>query len=96
MVGGTSIGSYNSAIWAKTRNVQQTENLIETFSRSMSSIWNKILEITYPHTSFFSGRIFGGEIEKILETDQTIEDLWIPYFCISTDLRVDAMKNFFL
>lgn len=92
MVGGTSIGSFNSAVWAKYRDINEMERVTAVFSKSMSSIWNKLLEVTYPYTSFFSGKVFGGELANVLEPDQMIEDLWIPYFAVSTDLRLGGCE----
>jgi len=39
----------------------------------------------------FSGKGFNAEIRNIFG-DKQIEDLWIPYFCITTDLNASRMR----
>jgi lysophospholipid hydrolase len=53
----------------------------------MSKLWRKIIDLTYPQTAMFSGAGFNYEVHSCIG-DKQIEDLWIPYFCITTDLSV--------
>jgi lysophospholipid hydrolase len=92
IVGGTSIGSFNAALYAKYRDMKKCYTAAENFSKGMSNIWMKILDLTYPITSLFSGSVFGSQISQILDTEQQIEDLWIPYFAISTNLVTSRMR----
>lgn len=39
----------------------------------------------------FTGKAFNDGIEFVFEHRQ-IEDLWIPYFCITTDISDSSMK----
>mmetsp|Transcript_15242 Transcript_15242/g.17260 ORF Transcript_15242/g.17260 Transcript_15242/m.17260 type:complete len:286 (+) Transcript_15242:27-884(+) len=41
--------------------------------------------MTFPIVSYFKGTAFNRSIVKMFE-GKKIEDLWLPYFCISTDL----------
>lgn len=51
----------------------------------------KRLVIFIIYKAMFSGRGFNREIQQtVMETQ--IEDLWIPYFAISTDLTVSRMR----
>ena len=42
-------------------------------------------------TYMFTGSAFNESIESTFK-DRQIEDLWIPYFCISTDLNMSQMR----
>ncbi len=57
----------------------------------MTSIYAQALDITYPVTSMFSGSGFNDSIEGVFGNKQ-IEDLWIPYFCITTDISASKMR----
>lgn len=50
-----------------------------------------ILDLTYPITSMFSGTGFNSSISNIFK-DRQIEDLWLPYFAITTDITASAMR----
>ena len=50
MVGGTSIGSLVGALYAKYRNVETMNVHMKDFCKRMSSLFAKILDITYPIT----------------------------------------------
>ena len=57
----------------------------------MTSYGRQILDLTYPVTSMFSGHAFNNLIEEVF-SDRQIEDLWIPYFCITTDISASKMR----
>ncbi|KAG8540212.1 hypothetical protein GDO81_019679 [Engystomops pustulosus] len=57
----------------------------------MTSVFKKVLDLTYPITSMFSGAAFNNSISCIFK-DKQIEDLWIPYFNITTDITASAMR----
>ena len=57
----------------------------------MGSLLQKILDLTYPVTAMFSGRSFNNTIRGVFRERQ-IEDLWLPYFCISTDISTSQMR----
>lgn len=91
MVGGTSIGSLIGALWAEeTRTVQLTQRARD-FSFKFKSIWAKLRDVTYPSVSIFSGREFNAHLEAIFK-DRQIEDLWLPYFCVTTDISNCKMR----
>lgn len=92
IVGGTSIGSFSAALWAKYRDIGRVYHSMEKMCDGMSNIWNKIFDLTYPITSLFSANVFGGQISQVLSPDQQIEDLWIPYFAVSTNLATSRIR----
>ncbi|KAI2651495.1 Patatin-like phospholipase domain-containing protein 7 [Labeo rohita] len=50
-----------------------------------------MLDLTYPVTSMFSGASFNSSINAVFK-DKQIEDLWIPYFNITTDITASTMR----
>ena len=92
VVGGTSQGAFVGALIAmihdpkqpnKTR--QELIRLCRIFALEMSSNWAKIKDLTFPITSYFNGGVFNSGIMRHFG-DLRIEDLWLDYFCISTDI----------
>ncbi len=55
MVGGTSIGSLIGALYCEDRDAGKVETRARDFSKGMSSLWDKVLDLTYPSTSMFTG-----------------------------------------
>ncbi|KAJ8307609.1 hypothetical protein KUTeg_014840 [Tegillarca granosa] len=91
MVGGTSMGSFIGALWCEEVNVTGLTRRAREWSFSMTSLWSKIIDLTYPAASMFTGSSFNKTIEDVFK-DRQIEDLWIPYFCITTDLSHSEMR----
>ncbi|XP_033734722.1 neuropathy target esterase-like isoform X4 [Pecten maximus] len=91
MVGGTSMGAFIGAVWCDEVNVARLTQKTREWCKEMTSLWKKIVDLTYPIASMFSGRAFNRSIEMVL-TDRQVEDLWTPYFCISTDISTSKMK----
>lgn len=50
-----------------------------------------VLDLTYPYTSMMSGFGFNALIEETFN-DTQIEDLWLPFFTITTDISVSCMR----
>ncbi|VDO04432.1 unnamed protein product [Rodentolepis nana] len=91
MVGGTSIGALIGAMWAEETRVAQLSQRSRDFAIVFKSIWPKLRDITYPTVSLFSGYEFNAHIEATFK-DRQIEDLWLPYFCITTDISNCKMR----
>ncbi|KAG5272919.1 hypothetical protein AALO_G00170730 [Alosa alosa] len=87
LVGGTSIGSMMGAM----RGPRATAKIRYTDAGEMTSVFKKVLDLTYPITSMFSGAAFNSSISNIFKGKQ-IEDLWIPYFNITTDITNSTMR----
>lgn len=51
----------------------------------MCSLWRKIVDLTYAHSAMFTGAGFNRTLQDLFGEKQ-IEDLWLPYFCITTDI----------
>ncbi|KAJ8038224.1 Neuropathy target esterase [Holothuria leucospilota] len=91
LVGGTSIGSFVGASYCTDPSLQSLEILTRKLCAKMSSIWEIIFDLTYPYCALFTGRRFNMALRSILGHKQ-IEDLWLPYFCISTDVTDSKMR----
>lgn len=57
----------------------------------MTQWWRQILDLTYPVTSMFTGRDFNQTI-KATFGETYIEDLWLPYFTVTTDITASCMR----
>ncbi|XP_072563890.1 patatin-like phospholipase domain-containing protein 7 isoform X1 [Paramormyrops kingsleyae] len=91
MVGGTSVGSLMGALYAEDRSSNRMRLRAREWAMEMTSVFKKVLDLTYPVTSMFSGAAFNSSISSVLK-DKQIEDLWIPYFNITTDITASSMR----
>ncbi|KAM4662641.1 LOW QUALITY PROTEIN: patatin-like phospholipase domain-containing protein 7 [Discoglossus pictus] len=85
MLGGTSIGSFMGALYAEERSFNRMKTRAREWCMDLTSVYKKVLDLTYPITPLFSGAAFNNGISSIFK-DKQIEDLWIPYFNITTDI----------
>lgn len=91
MVGGVSIGALMGALWCQEKNLTTMTQKAREFSRLMTQWWRQLLDLTYPMTSIFSGKDFNQTIQRTLG-DTYIEDLWLPYFTVTTDITSSVMR----
>ena len=86
-MGGTSQGAFVGALYAKNPDdFGQLENTAREMAESMSSMKEKLLDLTFPITSFFNGSRFNHGIHKFLG-DIRIQDLILNFYCVSVDIR---------
>ncbi|KAL2099830.1 hypothetical protein ACEWY4_004224 [Coilia grayii] len=91
LVGGTSIGSMMGALYAEDRSYSRLRIRAREWAMEMTSVFKKVLDLTYPITSMFSGAAFNSSVSNVFKGKQ-IEDLWIPYFNITTDITNSTMR----
>ena len=91
IIGGTSMGACIGAIICQARDHKQVEEMACNLFKAMASPWRQILDITIPFTSMLTGAHFNNVLRNVLG-DHMIEDLWIPFFCVSTDLTENRMR----
>ncbi|XP_042250189.1 patatin-like phospholipase domain-containing protein 7a isoform X1 [Thunnus maccoyii] len=91
LIGGTSIGSLMGALYAEDRSHSRMRMRAKEWAMEMTSVFKKVLDLTYPVTSMFSGAAFNSSISNVFKGKQ-IEDLRIPYFNITTDITASAMR----
>uniref|UniRef100_A0A8C7KS61 lysophospholipase n=1 Tax=Oncorhynchus kisutch TaxID=8019 RepID=A0A8C7KS61_ONCKI len=91
MVGGTSIGSLMGALYAEEKSSSRMRVRAREWAMDTGSIFKNVFDLTYPVTSMFSGASFNNSISSVFK-DKQIEDLWIPYFNVTTDITASSMR----
>ncbi|XP_078538296.1 patatin-like phospholipase domain-containing protein 6 isoform X1 [Lissotriton helveticus] len=91
LIGGTSIGSFIGALYAEERSAVRTKQRAREWAKNMNSVFRTALDLTYPITSMFSGSAFNASVYKVFQ-DKQIEDLWLPYFNVTTDITASTMR----
>ncbi|XP_068628580.1 neuropathy target esterase sws isoform X1 [Battus philenor] len=91
MVGGVSIGAFMGALWCMERNITTVTQKAREWSTKMTQWGKQLLDLTYPATSMFSGRQFNATIRGTFG-EVHIEDLWLPYFTVTTDISSSCMR----
>lgn len=56
IIAGTSIGAFVGALYCEERDAEKVERRAREWSKSMASISNKVMDLTYPATSMFTGK----------------------------------------
>jgi lysophospholipid hydrolase len=94
-IGGVSIGAFIGGLWATHRDRSSLATLAkEWFLIIHNEWWNHIMDFTYPSTALFSGDFFNWSVKKVVGENIMIEDLWIPYFCCTTDISSQVFLTF--
>lgn len=91
MIGGVSIGAFMGALWCQENNIDTLISKARTWSHGMTSYWRQILDLTYPATAMFTGAAFNKTIHDVFG-DRQIEDLWLPYFTVTTDITSSSPR----
>ncbi|KAE9551779.1 hypothetical protein FO519_005016 [Halicephalobus sp. NKZ332] len=92
IVGGTSIGSMVGGLYAENPwKIDKLNLRAHSWFDMMSSLWRKIWDLTYTHSAMFTGAGFNQTLQDLF-SDIMIEDLWLPYFCITTDITSSEMR----
>ncbi|KAM0675630.1 phosphatidylcholine and lysophosphatidylcholine phospholipase [Gurleya vavrai] len=79
------MGAYVGALYAKKCDSLGVFRDSKIFAKKMSTKWRLILDLTYPVCSLFTGYAFNRLIFQSFK-DIKIEDLWIEYFCVTTNI----------
>jgi len=80
LVGGTSMGAILSATFAMGLNYRDTLKLARQLASPL-----KLFDPTVPVVSFFASDKVTQVLRRIYG-DTQIEDLWMPFFCVSSNL----------
>uniref|UniRef100_A0A182QB96 Neuropathy target esterase sws n=1 Tax=Anopheles farauti TaxID=69004 RepID=A0A182QB96_9DIPT len=91
MVGGVSIGAFMGALWCMEKNITTMTQKAREWCTKMTQWSRQLRDLTYPITSMFSGRHFNQTIRGTFG-DICIEDLWIPYFTLTTDISASCAR----
>jgi len=86
IVGGTSQGAFIGGLLARNPDDWGLLNdAVHQMAADMSNISNKIWDLTFPLTSFFSAHYFNEGIHKVLGNAR-IQDFVLNFFCVSVDI----------
>ena len=85
IIGGTSIGSFIGALYAREADVVPMYGRAKKFAGRMGSMWRFALDLTYPTVSYTTGHEFNRGIFKTFG-DSQIEDFWLEFYCNTTNL----------
>ncbi|KAI2618866.1 lysophospholipase NTE1 [Hypoxylon sp. NC1633] len=85
IVGGTSIGSFIGALYARHADMVPMFGLAKKFAGRMASMWRFALDLTYPSASYTTGHEFNRGIFKTFGKHQ-IEDFWLEFYCNTTNI----------
>lgn len=85
IVGGTSIGAFIGALYARDADVVPMYGRAKKFAGRMGSMWRFALDLTYPSASYTTGHEFNRGIFKTFNNSQ-IEDFWLEYYCNTTNI----------
>ena len=88
MIGGVSMGSLVSAAYAY--DPERFEEAIETIKSQLKGV---LFDLTPPVVSFARGRRFDQRLQSWFG-DSRIEDLWVPYFCVASNLTKANIEVF--
>jgi len=81
VMGGSSMGAFIAALWASKLTPRQMVKVCrDTFVDH-----NLLNDFTLPRVSLIRGKRFFAGMRELF-SDQRIEDLWLPYYCVSTNL----------
>ncbi|RXG56385.1 Neuropathy target esterase sws [Armadillidium vulgare] len=85
IIGGVSIGALFGALYCQEKDLTIVTQKAREWSMKMTSKWRYLIDLTYPVVSMFTGAGFNKLISEALG-DTNIEDLWLPYFTLTTDI----------
>ena len=85
IVGGTSIGAFIGALYARDADVVPMYGRAKKFAGRMGSMWRFALDLTYPSASYTTGHEFNRGIFKTFG-DSQIEDFWLEFYCNTTNI----------
>ncbi len=87
IVGGTSQGAFIGALYAQyPDSFDKLISRARMFAEKMSSVREKVLDLTIPLVSYFNGRRFNQSIIDVIGNHTQIQYLPLKFFCVSTDL----------
>ncbi|XP_023346328.1 neuropathy target esterase sws [Eurytemora carolleeae] len=90
-VGGVSIGAFMGALWAIHRDIDEMTAKSRKWFYNMTR-YSGLLDLTYPMTSLFTGGYFNWTLTETFDKEIQIEDLWLPFYCVSTDITLSQER----
>ena len=84
-IGGTSIGAMVGGAYARDPSALLVRATTGRFAKEMSSLWRRLMDITIPIVSYFTGTAMNIGLRSTFGATK-IEDCWLPFFCCTMDL----------
>jgi lysophospholipid hydrolase len=85
-IGGASMGALVGALLAMDWNA---EKIVREVSAGFTNPY--FADLTFPFIAFKTGKMLSKLVQRLFG-DTQIEDLWIPYFCVSANLNRSELK----
>lgn len=89
VVGGTSQGAFMGGLCAQGLRRSAMEAAVRRYATQMGSVRRLLSDLTLPVISLFNGAGFDAVVREALGPAR-IEDLWLKFFCVSTNLSRGA------
>ncbi|ARM34769.1 cyclic nucleotide-binding domain-containing protein [Legionella longbeachae] len=80
-IAGTSMGAMLAATFAMGYNSSEIFDLVEEYLIKGAKI-----DFTFPYIAIAAGKRAADNLRRLYGEKNQIEDLWLNYFCVSTDL----------
>uniref|UniRef100_A0A8H8CR46 Lysophospholipase NTE1 n=1 Tax=Psilocybe cubensis TaxID=181762 RepID=A0A8H8CR46_PSICU len=90
-IAGTSIGAFIGGLYAREGDLISSTGRAKQFSGRMGNIWRILSDVTYPIVAYTTGHEFNRALYKAFY-DLHIEDMWLPYFCNTTNIITSRME----
>eukprot|EP00656_Telonema_subtile_P054212 TRINITY_DN8040_c0_g1_i7.p1 TRINITY_DN8040_c0_g1~~TRINITY_DN8040_c0_g1_i7.p1 ORF type:complete len:863 (+),score=168.82 TRINITY_DN8040_c0_g1_i7:522-3110(+) len=92
-IAGTSQGSFVAAVYAASLDHTQAWQRCELLASKLGSYTELLKDLTLPFSTYFHGERFTRTVwESLGLEDRCIEDLWIPFFCVTTNVSRSRMQ----
>jgi len=93
VIGGTSQGAFIAGLYAQNLPWEQMLDRVRKYSKEMGSIRALLSDLTLPILSVFSGSGFDRVVQEAFDGgSQRIEDLWLQFYAVTTNLSAGASK----
>lgn len=89
-IAGTSMGAFVGGLYAREGDMISSSGRVKQFSARMGNLWRMLTDVTYPIVAYTTGHEFNRSIFKAFY-DLHIEDMWLPYFCNTTNIITSRM-----
>jgi len=91
VVGGTSQGAMMAALYAQDRGWPDWQKAVRRYASEMGSARRLTGDLTLPLLSVFKGAALDEVVQEAFTPGpHRIEDLWLRYFCVTTNLTTGA------
>lgn len=88
LISGTGMGAVVAACYAMHNDAEKLHDSFSIIAKALitSLRWR---HISWPRIALFNGKAFTHALKEVF-AERHIEDLWLPYFCMSSNLTTNA------